>query len=431
MERNEKKSAFEIVESYIKENTTLILATSRNDTPRATPLVYKYRNGNFLIVSEEGKKFENLNANKRVSFAIADKYTSFGTSKGLQGEGKANVITAKDENFLKLAEEYGLKKSVIEENGLQNFLKIIEIIPSDFTYMDSTLGKGFRIILSRKDSGEGFDAIYHHLEEIDEITVERYYPEEITKENPILFIHGAFHGSWCYHHFQKFFARLGYNTYAVNWKGHYLSKPDKMLGKRSIIDAVEDCEKTAKKLFTKLPILVGHSMGALISLIFAERNETKLAVLLDGAPYRKIFLDAGLDKVMTREGIESNFEISDDYRFTLSKEKAAQNFFDENLTGKDEMERYLSLVQEESGTILVDVFTGKIEVNKERIKCPLYILGKTFSPTKHRLNEMKAKDLGAKDCKVFENMTHDMMLERDWQRYASIILNWIENETQC
>jgi len=169
-------------------------------------------------------------------------------------------------------------------------------------------------------------------------------------------------------------------------------------------------------------------MGALISLVFAGRNETKKAVLLDGAPYRKIFLDAGLDKVMTPEGIESNFSVTKDYRFSLSDEKASFNFFAPDLTGAEAIRRYLTLVQEESGTILTDVFTGKIEVKKEKIKCPLYILGKAFSPTGHRLNEMKAKDLSAKDCRVFENMSHDMMLQKNWKDYADIILDWIENE---
>ncbi|MBI5376012.1 MAG: alpha/beta fold hydrolase [Candidatus Schekmanbacteria bacterium] len=272
------------------------------------------------------------------------------------------------------------------------------------------------------------EIITHELVHTGGIAVERYYSENITRLSPILFIHGAFHGSWLYHHFQDYFARHGFDTYALNWKGHYLSEPDPDLGKRSIIDAVEDAEKVVKQVIKKTPILVGHSMGVLISLKFAERNDAKLAVLLDGAPYRKIYLDAGLDKVLTKEGIEKNFNITEDYRFILPRKNAAQSFFDPELTGKDEMSRYLTLVQEESGKILIDVFTGKIEVNSEIIKIPLYVLGKAFSPTGHRLNEMKARDLRAKDCRVFEKMSHDMMLQKDWRDYADIILGWIENE---
>lgn len=431
MQNIEKTKGLSTIESYIKENNTLVLATSRNGIPRATPLVYKYSNGRFLIVSEEGIKFENLCAGKTVSFAVTDKFESFGKSRGFQAKGTARVITASDVNFLNLAQEYGLKQNMIEINGLQNFLKIIEIIPEEISYMDLSAGRGFRILWEKPDNEESAEIICHELKDAGEITVERYFPDEIKKENPVLFIHGAFHGSWCFHYFQKYYARLGYDTYAVNWKGHYLSKPDPLFGKRSIIDAVEDCEKTAQKLFKKPPVLVGHSMGALISLIFAERNKAKCCILLDGAPYRKIFLDAGLDKMMTRKGIESNFSISDDYRFTLSDKKAADIFFDPLLTGKEETERYLTLVQEESGAILTDVFTGKIEVNKNKILCPVYVLGKSFSPTGHRLNEMKAKDLSAKDCRVFENMTHDMMLQKDWKAYAEIILDWIENENHC
>jgi len=41
------------------------------------------------------------------------------------------------------------------------------------------------------------------------------------KEDVILFVHGAWHGAWCWEkYFMPFFANSGYDTYALTFRNH-------------------------------------------------------------------------------------------------------------------------------------------------------------------------------------------------------------------
>lgn len=75
---------------------------------------------------------------------------------------------------------------------------------------------------------------------------------------PLLFVHGGWHGAWCWEHFQDFFAGAGYRTVAVSLRGHGTSPTAKPLRKVSIADYIEDVRTVADDLGGG-PILIGHS----------------------------------------------------------------------------------------------------------------------------------------------------------------------------
>jgi len=274
---------------------------------------------------------------------------------------------------------------------------------------------------------------------INDLAVEHYQPENLLHKNPLIFIHGAFHGSWLFEKLQSYFAQKGWENFALNWRGHYLSKPVNDLGKTGLETIAEDFITLIPKLLNNIspqhetfqhsnfPTLIGHSMGVLVSLKIAESLKTEKLVLLDGAPYRRIFLKAGLDKVMTREGIESRFEVTQDYLFPMKREHIIASFFEKDLMDENELERYLELACPESGKMLVDIFIGKFEVDVSKIKVPVYILGKATGPTGHRLNEMMAEDLKSEECLVFDAIGHDMILQKDWEKYAKMIEEWVKD----
>ena len=92
-------SSFEkVLLKFIKRNEVLHLCTSKNDTPRSTPVGYKSRGLTFYILSEGGGKFSNFKKNKQVAFSIAEPYKlaeGFWGYKGLQAWGKAPFIAEK------------------------------------------------------------------------------------------------------------------------------------------------------------------------------------------------------------------------------------------------------------------------------------------------------------------------------------------------
>ncbi|MCK7510983.1 MAG: lysophospholipase [Desulfobacterales bacterium] len=85
-----------------------------------------------------------------------------------------------------------------------------------------------------------------------------------NKSTPILFIHGAWHGAWCWEeYFLPYFASKGYDAYALSLRGHGNSEGREGLRWWSISDYVDDVSQIVGQIH-KIPILVGHSMGGLI-----------------------------------------------------------------------------------------------------------------------------------------------------------------------
>ncbi len=56
------------------------------------------------------------------------------------------------------------------------------------------------------------------MAKIDTVTL---HPSNHSRPNPILFVHGAFHGAWAWEeYFLPYFADKGYEVHALNWRGH-------------------------------------------------------------------------------------------------------------------------------------------------------------------------------------------------------------------
>ncbi len=67
------------------------------------------------------------------------------------------------------------------------------------------------------------------------------YPSNGTRPTPLLFIHGALHGAWCWDvHFLDYFAQHGFIAHAVNLRGHGKSEGGENLRWTRIADFVED-----------------------------------------------------------------------------------------------------------------------------------------------------------------------------------------------
>ncbi len=116
-----------------------------------------------------------------------------------------------------------------------------------------------------------------------------------SKSPPILFVHGAWHGAWCWEeHFLPYFAKYGYSAYALSLQGHGGSCSNKKLYKVSIDDYLHNIVHAITVLseseYTP-PILVGHSMGAMILQKYLKTENVPsilAAVLLTPVPIKGI-----------------------------------------------------------------------------------------------------------------------------------------------
>lgn len=109
-------------------------------------------------------------------------------------------------------------------------------------------------------------------------------PEPDVGRPPLLFVHGIGHGAWCFaEHWLAAAAERGYPAHAVSLRGHGGSGGSKRLGRTLMRDYVHDILQTITELPSP-PVLVGHSMGALLCQLVADRYPARGLVLLTPAP---------------------------------------------------------------------------------------------------------------------------------------------------
>jgi pimeloyl-ACP methyl ester carboxylesterase len=90
--------------------------------------------------------------------------------------------------------------------------------------------------------------------------------------------------AWCWQeHFLAAFAQRGYHAAALDLRGHGESAGRDYLREATIDDYVADVAEVASR-FPTPPVVLGHSMGGLITQRFASRHPVSGAVLLASSP---------------------------------------------------------------------------------------------------------------------------------------------------
>lgn len=114
-------------------------------------------------------------------------------------------------------------------------------------------------------------------------------PEGVSAKNtPIVFIHGAFAGAWCWEEsFLPGFASMGWPCTAFSFRGHGESEGRDSLNAFGIDAFVKDLASVVDDLDAP-PILIGHSMGGFVAMRYIEgrldRDVAGLALLASVPP---------------------------------------------------------------------------------------------------------------------------------------------------
>lgn len=113
--------------------------------------------------------------------------------------------------------------------------------------------------------------------------IETRGPAAGSRPHPLLFVHGAWHGAWCWELFQAHFADRGWETHALDLRGHGRTPNERSLRRTRIAHYVEDVAAVVGSL-DRTPIVVGHSMGGLVVQRFIEDHLLPGVVLMAPVP---------------------------------------------------------------------------------------------------------------------------------------------------
>ena len=251
-------------------------------------------------------------------------------------------------------------------------------------------------------------------------------PDVEVCKTPILFVHGAWHGAWCWdEHFLTYFADRGFTAHALSFRNHGKSESKGSLRWRSGAEYVADVAQIINQIGSA-PVLIGHSLGGYVVQKYLEKASVPAAVLLASVPP-----SGGLGATVRIAGrhplafLKTNLQLR---LWPLVGTPALTHdaFFSKSMPDV-EVAAYFPKIQDESYRAFLDLLVLNLPRPKRTSKVPMLVLGgaddKIFTP-----NEVRATARSYKaDFEIFPNMTHDMMLEADWQKVADRIITWLES----
>ncbi len=243
---------------------------------------------------------------------------------------------------------------------------------------------------------------------------------------PLLFVHGMWHGAWCWDvHFLPYFAQHGYSAHALSLRGHGASEGRERLRRYGLADYVADVEQVAAQMPSP-PVLIGHSMGGMIVQKYLGRHRAPAAVLLASVPPRGL-LPATLRFVRRHPWafLKANLTLRM-YPAVGTPALCREMFFSAGMP-EEQAAAYCRRIQDESyRAYLESVFL--FLSRPPRITTPLLVLG-AADDRAISVGEVEAtaQTYGVR-AEIFSDMAHDMMLEAGWRAVADRILAWLAEQ---
>lgn len=248
-------------------------------------------------------------------------------------------------------------------------------------------------------------------------------PASQTRKPPLLFVHGAYVGAWCWEeHFLDWFAAHGYASHAVSLRGHGGSEGHDRLDQFGLADYAEDVIRAAAEL-PQPPVLVGHSMGALVAQKCLERLRDVPAMVLACPVPSYGLLPSSFSLALTRPSLFAGLN-SVASGGGASAEVLAQALFAEP-PAEGRLERAYRRMQRESRRALLDMSGWGLPIPWLVRRPPTLVLGAErdalFASDEARSS---ARILGA-EFELLPGLGHAIMLDGGWKRAAQAMADWL------
>jgi len=252
------------------------------------------------------------------------------------------------------------------------------------------------------------------------------HPDAPVSQTPLLFVHGAWHGAWCWsEHFIDTFVARGYSVYALSLRGHGTSEGRERLRWWRIADYVADIRQVVAQL-PQPPVLIGHSMGGFVVQKYLESEPARAAVLLASvAPHGilKAYLRFALHHPLP--ALKVVLRLSP-YQVVGTPALAREMLFSSRLPA-DTTDAYYQRIQEESFLAFVDMMALDLPRPK-RVTTPVLVLGGTADKTIEVPDVEATARAYRTQARLLPDVAHDAMLDPDWQAVADSIIEWLSGQ---
>lgn len=255
------------------------------------------------------------------------------------------------------------------------------------------------------------------LEVIDKGSVTEAHPV------PLLFVHGGWHGAWCWDEcFLDYFADRGFRAAAVSLRGHGKSTTSKPLNSCSVDDYAADVRAVANTLGGS-PAVLGHSMGGYVVQKYLETNRSPAGVLIASAPPQGA-RKASIRMTLRHPLAVIRVNLFGETHAVVNTSRLARVHLFCKRTPQKTVDGCVGRLQPESALAMKQMMSSK-RVQPELIATPLLVLGAVEDGFFTRAEVTATATSYRTDAEFFPNMGHNMMLEPGWQSVAERIEGWL------
>ncbi len=251
-------------------------------------------------------------------------------------------------------------------------------------------------------------------------------PEGVTpRPVPLVFLHGAFAGAWCWaEHFLPWFASQGYACYAPSFRGHAGSAGHDALHSFGIEDYTKDVASVVEDLPVP-PVLIGHSMGGFVGMRYLEDTAARGLVLLASVP--PIGLSApALSLAMWNPSLLSEIALLQQVDPKWSSLEVMRGALFSAEDDPEVLARHFDQMDGESRRATMDMHGGmRLRPDGWKDKLPVLVLGASNDTLiRKAFVRSTARRLGRR-AEFFAETGHGMMLDRSWPKVAARIAEWL------
>jgi len=247
-------------------------------------------------------------------------------------------------------------------------------------------------------------------------------PEKMTGPSPIVFVHGAWHGAWCWDvHFLPFFADRGWECHALDLRGHGESPGRDELRAASIADYVADLDDVVASI-ERPPVLVGHSMGGLVVQRYLESHTTPAAVLMASVPPRGAWR-ATLRTARRHPLAFARVNLQRNLGPLVATPELTRDVLFSPATDEARIAQHHPQLQDESYKAYVGMLLRW--PRPRRVVSPVFVLGGGDDQVFHPSEVAATAAAYRTSADIFPAMGHDMMLEPEWEHVADRIESWL------
>ena len=245
----------------------------------------------------------------------------------------------------------------------------------------------------------------------------------------IVMVHGANCGGWCFDIFREVFQACGFTCHAPDLIGH---GADKATGKGTLA-SVDMADYRAQmtafvEALPEKPILLGHSMGAVVAQQLAADGFAEKLVLASPAPRAGIVPPTDPEKKLCQDLMS----IGPFWTRAIDPDFELACFYTLNLLPKDEQQRVFDQFGPESGRALFETFfwmfdqTGATSVETDAVGCPVLCL----SGAQDNIVSLETakQTAGAYPQSAFwklKDHAHMLLIEPGAEKIAGRIADWL------